>query len=264
MNCFVRSDLDELLSTNHQDPIDGELPKVTILIPAYKEEEYIETTLKEIAGAFRTADIAFEILVVVDLVPGDRTGTYVRRTSEEYPEIRIIERIGRRGVGDAITTGIREANGEIIIPVMGDQSEHPSDIIRLARKAEEVDVVFTDRFRNGKPPGYPVIKYIANRCCNIAVMVLFRIPYRDTTNAFKAYRRQLLKDLILSSRGFEIFLEIPLKVMRLGPLRTSVIEVRHTVKKKGAPKLSVPRDGTRYARLVLSLLSHIKSDGNKS
>ncbi len=137
---------------------------------------------------------------------------------------------------------------------MGDQSESPSDIVRLARQAENCDIVFTRRFRHGRPPSYPVLKYIANRCTNIAVMLLFKIPYSDTTNAFKAYRKELLNQLELSSKGFEIFLEVPMKAMMLAPRKTTEIEVSHTVRRKEAPKLSVLRDGYRYARLLFSLL----------
>ena len=171
------------------------------------------------------------------------------------PKSCVLERLGKRGVGDAIRAGIRLATGSFIIPVMGDQSENPFDIVRLTRTAEHCDVVFTNRFRHGKPEDYPLLKYLANRWCNFAAMLLFHIPYSDITNAFKAYRKGLLDRVDLSSKGFEVFLEIPMKVMTLTPVRTSEIEIRHTVRSKRYAKLSVSRDGYRYARLLLSLLT---------
>jgi glycosyltransferase involved in cell wall biosynthesis len=226
---------------------------VSVVVPAYKEEEYIEATLKGIAEVLRAAKIAFEIIVVIDLTSDDGTSSRVREVAQRYSEIRVLERKGRRGVGDAVRSGIREAEGKIVVPVMGDQSEHPSDLVTLVRKAEDCDVVFTDRFRHGRPPGYPILKYVANRCCNFAAALLFQIPYADTTNAFKAYTKQLLNRIELSSRGFEIFLEMPVKAMMLAP-RTDEIEVIHFVRKKQAPKLSIVRDGYRYACLMLCLL----------
>ena len=97
------------------------------------------------------------------------------------------------------------------------------------------------------------MKYFANRCCNLAAMLLFRIPYSDTTNAFKAYRKALLDRTDLSSDGFEILLELPVKAMMFAP-QTGEIQVHHTVRRKRAPKLSIFRDGYRYVGIVVSLL----------
>lgn len=226
-------------------------PLVTILVPAFKEAEYIEATLEGIVRAFRQTKIFSEILVILDRIPSDETVTHVRKASKKYHEIRVIEREGRRGVGDAIRTGIKEANGTIIIPVMGDQSERPGDIVKLAQRAQGFDVVFTNRFIGGRPSGYPAVKYLANRSCNYAVKWLFRLPYSDVTNAFKAYKKHVLDRIVLSSTGFEIFLEIPLKALKLGGLKTDEVKVDHIARKKKSPKLSIVRDGYRYAKLML-------------
>jgi len=228
-------------------------PTFSILVPAYREEEHIEETLRGIVVAFREGNLSFEIVVVVDAVSGDHTALHVRRACEEFSEIRVFERKGRRGVGDAIKAGTAQAYGEIVIPVMGDCSELPFDIVRLARTAKKFDVVFANRFKSGRPAGYPPTKYIANRLCNFAIRVLLGIPYCDTTNAFKAYRREILTRIDLSSKGFEIFLEMPVKAM-MHASSTTEIQVVHIVRKKKAPKLSLVRDGQRYIRLLLSLI----------
>ncbi|HKM49740.1 MAG TPA: glycosyltransferase family 2 protein [Candidatus Bathyarchaeia archaeon] len=228
-------------------------PIASVIVPAYREEEFIEATLAGIVEEFRSAKLSLEVIVVVDIVAGDSTASHIRKVANAYPEIRLIERHGRRGVGDAIRTGIREAKGHVVIPVMGDQSERPSDIVRLVKKAGCCDIVFTNRFMHGRPAGYPVVKYVTNRCCNVAAMLLFHIPYSDITNAFKAYKRELLNQVDLSSNGFEIFLEMPIRVMMLNAFETSEIETGHIVRKKRAPKLSVIREGWRYARVLVLL-----------
>jgi dolichol-phosphate mannosyltransferase len=223
------------------------------VIPAYREEEYIQDTIQGIVGVFRAAKLRLEIIVVLDVIPGDETIRYIRAAKKRYREVIVIERRGKRGVGDAIRTGIRHAAGRIVIPVMGDQSETPGDIFRLTKKAANCDIVFTNRFKHGRPRGYPILKYLANRGCNLSATLLLGIPYSDTTNAFKAYKKKLLDKLVLSSNGFEIFLELPAKAMRLAR-KTDEVEVAHFVKKKKIPKLSVIRDGYRYARVLLMLL----------
>jgi len=239
----------------------AETLKLSVVIPAYKEEEYVETTLCGIDETLRSIQLPSEIIVVLDVVPGDQTATCARKIAETRARIRVLERQGRRGVGDAVRAGIRAARGEIVIIAMGDQSEDPSDIARLISRAREHDVVFTNRFRHGRPSGYPVLKYITNRICNSAVVLLFHIPYTDTTNAFKAYKKTLLDRLDLTSKGFEIFLEMPVKATVLAR-STDEIEVHHTVRKKEAPKLSIFKDGHKYARVLFSLLDWTKSVKN--
>jgi len=229
---------------------------VSVIVPAYREEECIEDTLVDVIAGLRGARSQFEVIVILDSVPGDRTGSILRKLCQRFSEIRLIERSGKRGVGDAVCTGIRLAKGNIFVQIMGDHSESPLDLVKLINAiAQGYDVAIGARFEHGRPPGYPVLKYIANRCCNYLVKVLFHIPTSDTTNAFKAYRTELLKNLTLSSKGFEIFVEIPIRVLRNKNLKTINIKVQHTVRKKREAKLSLFKDGPRYMKMILSLFS---------
>ena len=229
-------------------------PLLSVVVPAYREEEYIEQTLWGIKRACNDSNVSAEIIVVVDVVPGDKTVDYVHKVSEGNTELRVHERLGKRGVGDAVRTGIGMARGEVLVVAMGDQSEDPNEIVRLTKSCVGYDIVFTNRFKHGRPPGYPFVKYVANRACNYCVKWLAGIPYSDTTNAFKAYKLETLKRVQLTSNGFEIFLEIPLKVMQCDGIRSREIEASHAVRKKKAPKLSVTKDGYRYLRVLLTAL----------
>jgi hypothetical protein len=80
------------------------------------------------------------------------------------------------------------------------------------------------------------------------------IPYSDTTNAFKAYKLETLKRVQLTSDGFEIFLEMPLKIMQCDGIRSREFEGSHAVRKKKTPKLSVTKDGYRYLGVLLTSL----------
>ena len=214
---------------------------VSVIIPAYKEEEHIEDTVSDLVAEFRRAQFEFEVIVILDYVPNDDTILIVRKLCERFGEVQLVERPGKRGVGDAIRTGIRLAKGNILVPVMADHSESPQDLVRLVSSvAEGYDVAIGDRFKDGKPHGYPFLKYLANRCCNQIIRFLFRVPSSDTTNAFKAYRTELLRQLDLSSKGFEIFAEIPLKLfLKLPNAKVTNIRVQHFVRKKKEAKLSL-------------------------
>jgi len=231
---------------------------LSVVIPAYREEEHIADTITDVIMRLRKERFKFEVLVVLDSVPGDLTGSIIHELSGKFSELCVIERSGKRGVGNAIQTGIRAAKGSIFVPVMGDHSESANDIVKLANAvAEGYDVAVGDRFKYGKPYGYPLLKYVANRCCNHLIRLLFLVPSYDITNAFKAYNTSILKQFDLSSKGFEIFVEMPLMVF----LRTPNVEIvsistQHYVRKKQEAKLLLRKEGPSYIRTILSLFFH--------
>lgn len=231
---------------------------VSIIVPAYKEEEYIADTLTDVIARLRETQFQFEVLAILDSVPSDRTGFIIHELCGRFTELRLIERPGKHGVGDAIRTGIKMGKGSIFVFIMGDHSESSLDMVKLVNAvAQGYDVSIGDRFKYGKPRGYPLLKYIANRCCNYLIKLLFRIPSSDITNAFKAYNAKILSQLKLSSKGFEIFAEMPLKVfLRASDVKIIDIPVQHFVRKKRVTKLSLLKEGPRYIKIVFSLLIH--------
>ncbi len=231
---------------------------LSVIIPAYREEEHIADTITDVIMRLREEGFRFEVLVILDSVLGDLTGCIIHELSREFPELRVIERSGKRGVGDAVRTGIRAAKGSIFVPIMGDHSESSHDLVKLANAiAEGYDVAVGDRFKYGKPYGYPLVKYIANRCCNYLIRLLFLVPSSDITNAFKAYNAPILERFDPSSKGFEIFVEMPLKIyLRTPNVRIVSISVQHFIRRKREAKLSLWVEGPRYIRMILSLFFH--------
>jgi len=231
-------------------------PSVSIIIPAYREEELVAETITDVVARLRETQFRFEVIVVLDSEPGDRTGYIVHKLCKRLAELRLIERSGKRGVGNAIITGFKEGKGSIFVPLMGDHSESSVDLIKLVENvAQGYDLSVADRFKCGKPNGYPIPKYIANRCFNYLVKLVFGTSFSDITNAFKAYNAQVLEQLNLSSRGFEIFAELPLKVFLMRPgVKIVSVPTQHFVRKKRFAKLSLLKGGPLYLRVAFSLL----------
>ena len=107
---------------------------------------------------------------------------------------------------------------------MGDGSEDPSDILPMMEKSNEgYDLVLSCRFgKNSKLFGYPKAKYWANRLMNAVLAIIFRIKSKDITNAFTAYNRDQLESVELKTLGFELSIEMPIKMIRNGARYTSV------------------------------------------
>ena len=97
---------------------------------------------------------------------------------------------------------------------MADGSDDPADLVRYHWLLEEgYDCAFGSRFMPGSEVvDYPRFKLTINRVVNWGIRVLFRTGYNDTTNAFKAYRREVIDTVSpLLSNHFNLTVEIPLK-----------------------------------------------------
>jgi len=224
-------------------------------MPAYKEAENIEKTTRKIVKFLRDRKVTFEMLIIVDEAPNDETADIANFLMKKHKEIRLVRRKEKRGVGRAIRDGIEMSNGKIIIPIMADSSENPMDIVELSNKIQEGHEIAVGNRFSGKSvlTDYPFFKYIANRCYYYLVKVLFSFPSSDVTNAFKAYKAEILKNLKLESNGFEIFAEIPLKAYLSGHKRIIDVPVSYYGRKKGAPKLILMKDGWKYLKILVKI-----------
>jgi dolichol-phosphate mannosyltransferase len=121
--------------------------------------------------------------------------------------------------------------------------------------ADGFDCAFGSRFvRGSEVHDYPRPKLALNRVVNWGIRVLFRSGYNDTTNAFKAYRREVIETVQpLLSNHFNLTVEIPLKAIVRGH-SYAVIPISWRNRREGTSKLSLTEMGSRYAFIVLYVL----------
>ena len=113
--------------------------------------------------------------------------------------------------------GILKATGKNIAIMMADQSDDINDLIKYNElmNSENYDAILGSRFTNkSKVIDYPLQKLILNRIFNLFVSIIFWNRFNDYTNAFKIYKKDVLLEIMpLISESFNIFLEIPLKII---------------------------------------------------
>jgi dolichol-phosphate mannosyltransferase len=136
---------------------------------------------------------------------------------------------------------------------MADSSDDPEDLCRYYRILDEGwDCAFGSRFvPGGSVRDYPRLKLLINRMANLFIRVIFGLNYNDTTNAFKAYRREVIVTIrpVLSNH-FNLTVEMPLKAITRGHTY-QVIPISWTNRTAGTAKLAMREMGSRYLFIVL-------------
>ncbi|MEN9567042.1 MAG: hypothetical protein RLZZ69_2238, partial [Cyanobacteriota bacterium] len=134
-------------------------------------------------------------------------------------------------------------------------SDSPDDLVRYYFKLQEgYECVFGSRFvKGGRVIDYPVHKLTINRLANLFLKILFGLDYNDTTNAFKAYRRNVVEGIFpLISHHFNLTVEMPLKAIIRGYSYTT-IPISWQNRQTGVSKLKIKEMGSRYLFIALYL-----------
>jgi len=226
--------------------------KLSVVMPARSEEESVGQTVEGVAQALDAERIDYEV-VVVDDHSTDRTAAVVDRISAENSRVRCIRSSYDPGFGFAVRAGLSEYTGDAVVVMMADGSDHPQDLVHYHRELEEGwECVFGSRFIPGaKVYRYPRLKLVINRLANWFIRVIFRHHYNDTTNAFKAYRRDVIDAIQpLLSNHFNLTVEMPLKAIVRGHT-FRVIPISWTNRSAGRSKLGIREMGSRYLFIAL-------------
>jgi dolichol-phosphate mannosyltransferase len=226
--------------------------KLSVVIPACNEAEVVEPTLRGLIAQLGPEGIDYEILVVDD-ASTDGTGDVVRRVSEDDPRVHVVRHEAPNGFGFAVRKGLEAFRGDAVAIVMADGSDDPRDVVLYYRVLEAgYDCAFGSRFMPGAHVhDYPRIKLLMNRIVNTGIRMLFRHGYNDTTNAFKAYRREVIENLRpLLSHHFNMTVELPLKAITRG-FSYAIVPTSWTNRTAGTSKLQLHEMGSRYLFIVL-------------
>lgn len=225
----------------------------SIVMPARNEAENLPATCRALAEAFHRQGIADYELVVVNDGSTDGTEAVLRQLETEIPQLRSIRNGPPHGYGLAVRRGLAEFRGDAVAVVMADLSDSPEDVVAYYRAIQQgAECVFGSRFMKGsRVVDYPSHKLLINRLANTFIRILFRLPLNDVTNAFKAYRREVIQGIQpLLSHHFNLTVEMPLKALVRG-YRFVTMPISWTNRTHGISKLKIKEMGSRYLFIVL-------------
>ena len=230
--------------------------KLSVVVPAYQEEGCIESTVRTLHAELSKAEIPHEILVINDNSK-DRTGEILDKLAMEISELKPLFNSGPNGFGMAVRFGLDRFNGDCVAIFMADSSDSPTDLVRFYKKMvdQNVDCVFGNRWsQESTVVDYPFHKLILNRLANQFISALFRIEYKDVTNAFKLYRKSVIEGIKpFLSPHYNLTVELPLKAIIRG-YSYAILPNDWRNRKAGYSKLKIKEMGSRYLFIVLYCL----------
>jgi dolichol-phosphate mannosyltransferase len=208
------------MTSPQNQPAPGRQPVslFSIVMPAYNEEDVIEATLTDLCDYLDATDFAYEVVVTND-GSKDRTGEILARIAAERPQVRPVLNPGPGGYGYAIRKGLEVYEGGAAVVVTADGADSPKDVAAYFGKINEgYDCAFGARFgKDSTVTGYPPIKRVINRMANQLLAWIVGVPYKDFTNGFKCYRREVIEDMQpLITGQFNITIEMSLKATLAG------------------------------------------------
>ena len=218
---------------------------LSIIVPVRNESE----NLKGVFDYFteNVKDFEYEVLLINDFSK-DETLKVARELEQKYKNFKILDN-KKKGLGGAINLGIEKAHGDYIAIMMADQSDDINDLKKYFQiiSSENLDAVLGSRFlKNSKVDNYPIQKLILNRIFNLFVSFIFWNKYNDYTNAFKIYKKKALVEILpLISESFNIFLEIPLKIISRN-YKYKIISINWMGREKGKSKFKINELRSKY------------------
>jgi dolichol-phosphate mannosyltransferase len=224
----------------------------TIVIPARNEVGSVGHTVQEVTQRLSSAGVPHEILVVDD-GSTDGTGDFLRSMIPALPQLRVVENPSPHGIGRAIVKGFDHMRGDAVAIMMADASDSPDDLVTYwQRLCQGHECVFGSRFIDGgHVHDYPVVKLVLNRIVNTFIRFIFGIRLNDTTNAFKAYRREVIDGCRpLIAPHFNLLVELPLKAIVRGYTWTTT-PISWKNRTTGIAKLRIREMGSRYLFIIL-------------
>jgi glycosyltransferase involved in cell wall biosynthesis len=186
---------------------DAPVPGISVVIPAWNEEDRLARTLERYLPSLEARGQAFEVIVVADGV-NDRTaevaGAYAHRN------VRVLRFPRKLGKGGAVLAGMRVALYDYVGYLDADGPISPEEMYGLVGGLTEVDCVLASRWIRGASgvESEPVFNRFAGRVWNLLTRSLLFLPVSDTQCGAKFFKgrvvRSLLRTVTLTNRAFDV------------------------------------------------------------
>lgn len=217
----------------------SDLGRVVMVVPTYNEVENLAWVVRRVRRSVPAADV----LVVDDGSP-DGTGAAADRLAAEDPQVRVLHRTQKSGLGAAYLHGFDvalAAGYDVVGEMDADGSHQPEQLPSLLAALEEADLVLGSRWvRGGSVVNWPPLRELLSRGGNLYTRLLLGIPVRDATGGFRVFRRSALESVDLDtvrSVGYCFQVDLAWRAVQAG-LRVREVPIEFVERVRGESKMS--------------------------
>lgn len=220
-------------------------PKISVLIPAFNEEKNIEEVLNRTKAALETLELPHEIIVVDD-GSVDRTTSLARKSN-----VTVIKLQKNKGKGFALRKAFQSATGDILLTMDADGSHRPEEIPRLIIPLlNGADIVTGSRFNGNMERGSTKkLHILGNNIFNFIIMVLTGKHITDSQTGFRAFKKKVMEEIKLFSKGYEVETELTMKTLKNG-FKIHETPIAFDKRKNGNSHVSPLFDGIRILTTI--------------
>ena len=189
-------------------------PFLSVVMPAYNEAMTISTVVGQVLA------IPFLLeLIIVDDCSGDETPNIINSLAASDPRIRYVRQEKNLGKTEALKTGFALTIGDIVIVQDADLEYDPREIADVIGPIVEnrADVVYGSRFMVKKAARVLYFShYLANKALTFLSNMFTNLNMSDIETGYKAFRGDIIRNLLITSKGFGFEVEVTAKVAKLG------------------------------------------------
>ena len=227
---------------------------LSIIIPVHNEVNQLKITIKKLLVLKKKINLE---LIFIDDFSSDGSFELTKKLKKKSRFIKVFKN-PKKGLGSAIETGIKNSKNEYVCIFMSDLSDDINDLHKYYKTITQnvkFDAVFGTRFsRSSRVYNYPYLKLFLNRLANNFIRLIFLSSYNDFTNAFKIYKRKtLIKLLPIVSENFNVFLELPLKIITRN-YHYKIVPINWNGRKIGKSKFKIKDMSSKYIFTLLYCL----------
>ena len=242
-----------VLQMEREEP--AALSGLSFVVPAFNEEESLESAIGAIRANAESLGFPFEIVIVND-GSSDRTGELADELSRRDSAIRAIHHPQNRRVGAALKTGAANASYEWMVLNPVDNPIPPNELRMLIAQTERASIVVGYRSQR---PGYRLWMRVASRIYHDMLTVLFGVRLKDF-NWCCLYRTEVLRSIPMKNEGILGFPEVLIRAARSGE---TLVEVPLSMRERvtGRPTVSKMKTLTGTALDMLGLAWDVRVRG---
>ena len=198
--------------------------KTLVIVPTYNERD----NLPPLAARLLALPVSCDVLVVDDNSP-DGTGEVADALAAKHPQIHVLHRAEKDGLGRAYCAGFAwalERDYQFTFEMDGDVSHNPDDVPKFLQAAQSADLVLGSRYCNGiRVINWPLPRLMLSKGAAKYVRIITGMPFSDPTGGYKCFRRTALRTIDLQnvrSNGYSFQIELTHMLWRRG---MTIVEV---------------------------------------